>query len=318
MAAALALALPCGALSADAAQSFPNRPVRFIVTFPPGALNDLIARTLAPRLTDLWGRQVVVDNRPGGGTLIGTELGARAPADGHTLLLAAISHAINPGVYAKLPYDSVRDFSPVSHIASSPYILVLHPAVAAKSVRDFVALAKGKPGTLSYGTTGTGGSSHLMGVMLNMMAGIDTIHVPYKGLAPALTDLISGQIHYSFGSWSTVGPHIKSGRLRGIAVTSTKRVPTTPDLPSIAEAGYPHYEAIPWWGILVPAATPRPIVARINVDVVKALQAPDVRERFVAQGLEIVGSTPDQFGALLNSEMRRWAAVVRQAGIKPE
>ena len=301
-----------------ASADFPVRPVRFIVTFTPGALNDLIARTLAQPLAGIWGQQVVVDNRPGGGTLIGTELGARAAPDGHTLLLAAVSHAINPSVYPKLPYDSIRDFAPVSHIAASPYILIVNPAVTAKTVKEFVALAKAKPGQLSYGSTGNGGSSHLMGVLLGMMAGIDTVHVPYKGLAPALTDLMAGQLHYSFGSYSTVGPHLKTGRLRPIAVTSLKRAASTPELPTIAEAGYPGYEAIPWWGVLLPAATPKPLVTRINADIIRALQAPEVKERFDAQGLEIIGSSPEQFAAHLKAEIARWSNVVKAAGVRPD
>ncbi|MDB5809213.1 MAG: tripartite tricarboxylate transporter substrate binding protein [Betaproteobacteria bacterium] len=202
-----ALLALCAATSATGAD-FPNRPVRMIVTFPPGALNDLIARTLAPPLAELWKQQVVVDNRPGGGTLIGTELAARAAPDGHTMLLVAVAHAINPSVYPKLPYDSVRDFTPVSLIASSPYILIVNPSVPAKSVKELVALAKARPGQLTYGSTGTGGSSHLMGAMLGMMANIDIVHVPYKGLAPALTDMIGGQINFGFGSYSSVGQHI--------------------------------------------------------------------------------------------------------------
>ena len=308
-----------GSMSFPAASAdFPVRPVRFIVTFTPGALNDLIARTLAQPLAGIWGQQVVVDNRPGGGTLIGTELGARAAPDGHTLLLAAVSHAINPSVYPKLPYDSIRDFAPVSHIAASPYILIVNPAVTAKTVKEFVALAKAKPGQLSYGSTGNGGSSHLMGVLLGMMAGIDTVHVPYKGLAPALTDLMAGQLHYSFGSYSTVGPHLKTGRLRPIAVTSLKRAASTPELPTIAEAGYPGYEAIPWWGVLLPAATPKPLVTRINADIIRALQAPEVKERFDAQGLEIIGSSPEQFAAHLKAEIARWPKVVKAAGVRPD
>lgn len=303
---------------AFAAELFPNRPVRFIVTFAPGALNDLIARTLSPRLTDIWGKQVVVDNRPGGNTIIGTEAGARAPADGHTLLLSAISHAINPAVYAKLPYDPVRDFSTVSLIASSPYIMVIHPSISAKSVQEFVGLARAAPGKFVYGSTGTGGSSHLMGAMLNIMAGTQTTHVPYKGLAPALNDLIGGQIHYTFGSYSTVGPHVKSGRLRALAVTSAKRAASTPELPTIAESGFPGYEAIPWWGIMTPAATPAAVIARINADVLKALQAPDVKERFVTQGLDVAGSSPQEFAAFLNAEIKRWAGVVKQANVKAE
>ena len=313
----LLCALALAATAADA-QSFPARPVRFIVTYPPGALNDLIARTLAPQLASLWRQQVIVDNRPGGGTLIGSELAARAAPDGHTLLLVAIAHAMNPSVYAKLPYDSVRDFAPVSQIASSPYILITNPGVPAKSVKELVALAKAKPGQLTYGSTGTGGSSHLMGVMLGMMANVDIVHVPYKGLAPALTDMIGGQINFGFGSYSTVGQHIKANRLRALAVTSGKRSPATPELPTIAEEGFPGYEAIPWWGVLLPAATPKPLVARINADIVTALKAQDVRERFAAQGVDAVGSSPAEFAAYINSEIARWSKVVKAAGIKPE
>jgi tripartite-type tricarboxylate transporter receptor subunit TctC len=313
----LLCALALAATAADA-QNFPARPVRFIVTYPPGALNDLIARTLSPQLASLWHQQVIVDNRPGGGTLIGSELAARAAPDGHTLLLVAIAHAMNPSVYAKLPYDSVRDFAPVSQIASSPYILITNPAVPAKSVKELVALAKTKPGQLTYGSTGTGGSSHLMGVMLGMMANVDIVHVPYKGLAPALTDMIGGQIQFGFGSYSTVGQHIKANRLRALAVTSAKRSPATPELPTIAEEGYPGYEAIPWWGVLLPAATPKSLVARINADIVTALKAQEVRERFAAQGVDAVGSSPAEFAAYINAEIARWSKVVKAAGIKPE
>ena len=304
--------------AAPPAGGFPSRPIRFIVTFPPGALNDLIARTLSPHLSEAWGYQVVVDNRPGAGTLIGTEMAAHATPDGHTILLCAISHAINPSVYAKLPYDPIRDFSPVALIASSPYILILHPSVAAKNVKELVALAKAKPGQLSYGSTGTGGSSHLMGVMLQIMSGIEVVHVPYKGLAPALNDLIGGQIQFSFGSYSTVGQHVKSGRLRGIAVTSAKRAQSTPELPTIAESGYPGYDAVPWWGILLPGGAPKPLVTRINGDVLTALETKEVKERFAAQGIEIAGGTPDAFAAFLKAEIARWAKVVKQADLKPE
>jgi tripartite-type tricarboxylate transporter receptor subunit TctC len=301
-----------------AADTFPARPVRFIITFPPGALNDMIGRVLAPRLSEGWGQQVVVDNRPGGGTIIDTEIGARAPADGHTLLLGAISLAINPSVYPKLPYDTLRDLAPVSLIASSPYILVVHPSLPARSVKEFVALAKAKPGTLSYGSTGIGGSSHLMGEMLKAMAAIDIVHVPYKGLAPALNDLFANQIHFAFGSYSTVGPHLKTGRIRPIAVTSAKRTKTTPELPTIAEQGYPGYEAIPWFGVLVPAATPKPLVARLNRDIMQALKHPEVNERFATQGVETVGSTSEEFASFLKLEVNRWGKIVKQAAIKPE
>jgi tripartite-type tricarboxylate transporter receptor subunit TctC len=316
--AALASFLTSSVHAQSAPDRFPQRPVRFIITFPPGALNDMIGRVLAPRLAESWGQQVVIDNRPGGGTIIGTEIGARAAPDGHTLLLSAIALAINPSVYSKLPYDTLRDLAPVSLVASSPYVLVVHPSLPAKSLKEFVALAKAKPGHLIYGSTGIGGSSHLMGEMLKAMAGIDIVHVPYKGLAPALNDLFASQIHFAFGSFSTVGPHIKTGRIRPIAVTSAKRAKSTPEVPTIAEQGYPGYEAIPWFGVLVPAATPRPLVARLSRDIVHALQHPDVMERFTAQGVETVGSTPNEFAAFLKLEVSRWGKIVRQAGIRPE
>ena len=301
-----------------AQSTFPSRPVRFIITFTPGALNDLIGRTLSPKLGEIWGQQVVVDNRPGGGTIIGTELAARAPADGHTMLLGGFALVVNPFVYPKLPYDTMKDLAPVSMIASSPYVLVISPTLPAKSVKEFVAVAKARPGQLAYGTTGIGGTSHLMGEMLKSMAGIDVIHVPYKGLAPALTDLFANQVHFSFGSWSTVGQHVKTGRLRAIAVTSSKRAQSTPELPTIAEEGYPGYEAIPWFGILLPAGAPKPLVNRMRSDIVKALASSEVRDRFAAQGVETAGTTPEEFATFMKLELNRWGKIVKQAGVKPE
>ena len=308
-----ALALAAAAANA---QSFPARPVRLIVTYPPGALNDLIARTLSPQLASLWRQQVIVDNRPGGGTLIGSELAARAAPDGHTLLLVAIAHAMNPSVYAKLPYDSVLDFAPVSQIASSPYILITNPAVPAKSVKELVALAKTKPGQLTYGSTGTGGSSHLMGVMLGMMANVDIVHVPYKGLAPALTDMIGGQIQFGFGSYSTVGQHIKANRLRALAVTSAKRSPLAPDVPTVAESGVPGYEAISIVGIFAPAKTPAAAVHKLSAEIATVLHRPDIRDRFLGTGVESVGSTPEEFAAVIRTDMAKMGKLIRDTGIR--
>ena len=307
-----ALALAAAAANA---QSFPARPVRFIVTYPPGALNDLIARTLAPQLASLWRQQVIVDNRPGGGTLIGSELAARAAPDGHTLLLVAIAHAMNPSVYAKLPYDSVRDFAPVSQIASSPYILITNPGVPAKSVKELVALAKAKPGQLPYGSTGTGGSSHLMGVMLGMMANVDIVHVPYKGLAPALTDMIGGQINFGFGSYSTVGQHIKANRLRALAITTAKRNAAWPDIPTVSEAGLPAYQSIAWYGMVAPRGLPQPVLKKLSTEVSRIIQSKDVRENLSAQGADPVGGTPAEFGAFIKAEMKRYEKVVKDAGV---
>jgi len=306
------------AASAQAAEPFPTRPVRFIVPFAPGAANDLIARAVGSKLAELWNQTVVVDNRPGANTVIGSEIVARAPADGHTLLQTGLAHVVNPSVIRKLPYDSVRDFTALSLTGESPFVLVVGPQVPAKSVKELVALARAKPGTLAYGSTGAGGTSHLMGELLKSMAGIDVIHVPYKGLAPALTDVIGGQIQYSFGSWSTVGPFVKAGKLRALAVTSARRSPTTPDLPTISEEGFKGYEATPWWGIVGPAGISAPLVGRLNADIRRAMASPEMKERFGAQGIEIVTSTPEAFAKLIRSEIARWAGIVKSAGIRAD
>jgi tripartite-type tricarboxylate transporter receptor subunit TctC len=300
------------------ADAYPTRPVRFIVPFAPGAANDLIARALGSRLAETWNQSVLVDNRPGGNTVIGSEIVARAPADGHTLLQIGLAHAVNPSVIAKLPYDTLRDFTAIAQTGEAPFILVVNPALPVKSVGDLVALARAKPGTLAYGSTGAGGTSHLMGELLRSKAGIDLIHVPYKGLAPALTDVMGGQIQFSFGSWSTVGPFVKAGKLRALAVTSAKRSPVTPELPSIAEEGYKGYDATPWWGVAGPGGMPRALTQRINADIRRALASAELRERFAAQGIEIVSGTPEQFLALIKADMARWAQVVKAAGIKAE
>lgn len=306
------------AARAQAAEPFPTRPVRFIVPFAPGAANDLIARAVGSKLAELWNQTVVVDNRPGANTVIGSEIVARAPADGHTLLQTGLAHVVNPSVIRKLPYDSVRDFTALSLTGESPFVLVVGPQVPAKSVKELVALARAKPGTLAYGSTGAGGTSHLMGELLKSMAGIDVIHVPYKGLAPALTDVIGGQIQYSFGSWSTVGPFVKAGKLRALAVTSARRSPTTPDLPTISEEGFKGYEATPWWGIVGPAGISAPLVGRLNADIRRAMASPEMKERFGAQGIEIVTSTPEAFAKLIRSEIARWAGIVKSAGIRAD
>jgi tripartite-type tricarboxylate transporter receptor subunit TctC len=315
---ALLGAAPVQAQAPKVEEPWPVRPVRFIVPFAPGAANDLIARAVGSKLADIWGQSVVVDNRPGGGTVIGSEIVARAPADGYTLLQVGLAHAVNPSVIARLPYDSLRDFTMVAQTGESPFVLVTNVSLPVKNVRDLVALAKARPGTLAYGSTGSGGTSHLMGELLKSMAGIDVIHVPYKGLAPALTEVIGGQIQYSFGSWSTVGPFVKSGKLRALAVTSARRSPVTPDLPTIAEEGFKGYDATPWWGIAGPAGIPRPLLARINKGVRAAMASPEMKERFAVQGIEIATGTPEEFTALVQAEIARWAKIVKAAGIKAD
>jgi tripartite-type tricarboxylate transporter receptor subunit TctC len=306
------------AASAKGEEPWPLRPVRFIVPFAPGAANDLIARAVGSRLADIWGQSVVVDNRPGGGTVIGSDMVARSPADGYTLLQIGLAHAVNPSVISKLPYDSLRDFTMVAQTGESPFVMVVNVSLPVKNLRDLVAMAKAKPGTLAYGSTGSGGTSHLMGELLKSMAGIDVIHVPYKGLSPALTEVIGGQIQYSFGSWSTVGPFVKAGKLRALAVTSAKRSPVTPDLPTISEEGFKGYDATPWWGIAGPGGIPRPLLARINGGVRTAMASAEMKERFALQGIEIATGTSEEFTALVKAEIVRWAKIVKNAGIKAD
>jgi tripartite-type tricarboxylate transporter receptor subunit TctC len=300
------------------AADYPNRSVRFIVPYTPGAINDFVARLVAQKLTEAWNQQVVVDNRPGAGTLIGTELVAKSNPDGYSLLLVPTAFAVNVTLYPKLPYDPLRDFAPVTQIGAAPFLLVCSPQLAAKNVKELVALAKAKPGQLSYGSTGSGGSAHLMGEMFKAQAGIDMVHIPYKGLAPAMTDVMAGQVSCTFGSQLAVEGNIKAGRLRVLAVTSKARSKSAPDVPTIAEQGYPDYNGTGWWGVVVPAGTPKPVIARLNTDIVRLLGAPDVRERLQGQGVDIAATTPEQFGKFIREEITRWGVAVKQSGAKPE
>ena len=313
----IAVSAAAGAQTRNDAGAFPTRPVRLIIPFTPGAINDFIGRTVGTKLTELWGQQVVVDNRAGGNTITGTDIAAKSPPDGHTMVGLSIIHTINPSVHAKIPYDLLRDLTSISVMAASPFVLILHPSVPAKSLKELVALAKAKPGALAYGSSGTGGAQHLMGEMLATMASVQLLHVPYKGGSPLMTDLMGSQLQFSFMSYSTAGQHIKAGRLRALAVTSAKRSASTPDLPAIAE-DYPGYDAMPWWSLAVPAATPKALVTRIHRDVVRVLQMPDIRERFTAQGMEIIANTPEQAHAHLREDIARWAKVVKAANIRAD
>jgi tripartite-type tricarboxylate transporter receptor subunit TctC len=317
-AAGLSISANLSAQDKSAAGDYPNRSVRFIVPYTPGAINDFVARLVAQKLTEAWNQQVVVDNRPGAGTLIGTELVAKSNPDGYSLLLVPTAFAVNVTLYPKLPYDPLRDFAPVTQIGAAPFLLVCSPQLAAKSVKELVALAKAKPGQLSYGSTGSGGSAHLMGEMFKAQAGIDMIHIPYKGLAPAMTDVMAGQVSCTFGSQLAVEGNIKAGRLRVLAVTSKVRSKSAPDVPTIAEQGYPDYNGTGWWGVVVPAGTPKPVIAKLNADIVRLLGAPDVRERLLGQGVDIAATTPEQFGKFIREEIARWGVAVKQSGAKPE
>ena len=309
----LALAAPAGAQTA-----YPQKPIRMVVPFPPGGGTDILARLFGQKMSETLGQQVIIDNRGGAGGTIGTDIAAKAPPDGYTLILVSGSHAINPGLYPKLPYDSVNDFAPITQLATSPGILVVNPSLPVKSVKDLIALARAKPGQINYASAGSGTPPHLAGELFKVMAKIDMVHVPYKGNAPAFTDVIGGQVSLIFPTMPSAMPFIKSGRLRPIAVTSAKRSPAAPDIPTIAESGLPGYEATSWYGILAPARTPREIVARLHEVLVSIIGSPDMKDKLAAQGLDPVGNTPQQFAAVIKSEIAKWAKVVKASGAKPE
>jgi tripartite-type tricarboxylate transporter receptor subunit TctC len=298
------------------AQSYPSKPIRFIVPFPPGGGNDLLARELAAHLAEPLGQQVVVDNRPGASTLIGTELAARAPADGHTIFMGNNSTlCINPNLYRKLPYDPVKVFSPVSLLASAPFVLLVHPSLPVKSVKDLLSLARARPGQLNYGSAGIGITTHLAGEMFNLMGKVRTVHIPYKGAGPAMTDLIAGHIQFAFNNILSALPHVRSGRLRALAVTSTSRGAVLPDLPTIAESGLAGYEAGAWYAVLVPARTSPQIVDRLYDEFTKVLRNPKVEERIKGDGAQVIGSTPAVLGRTIEEDIARWGKVIRQAGL---
>jgi tripartite-type tricarboxylate transporter receptor subunit TctC len=301
------------------AQEYPSKPIRLIVPFAAGGGNDNIARLLGKRLAESLGQPLVIDNRAGAGGALGAELAAKAAPDGYTLFLGGVgSHAVNPNLRKNLPYDPIRDFAPVALLASAPLVLVVHPSVPAHTLAEFIALARAHPGALNYASNGNGTSSHLAAVMFEAAAGVKMVHVPYKGLAPALTDLLSGQVQLMFSSVVAILPHIKSGRLRGLAVTGSARLPLLPELPTVAESGFPGYEASSWYGILAPAHTPEPIVAKLNAEMARALAQPEMRATLLAEGAEPIGGTPQQFGAYIRSEKERMGKLIREAGIPIE
>src|SRR5450759_1585977 len=317
--AGLALAVLSNAAVTVHAQSYPDKPIRCIVPFPPGGGTDLVARAIAPKLMETGGIQLIVDNRPGGGTVVGAELAARAAPDGYTIFMGTnTSHAINPNLYPKLPYDAVRDFQPITKIASIPYMLVVHPSLPVRTVKDLVALAKARPGQLNFASSGNGTPGQLAGVMLNEAAGIEMVHIPYKGSAPALTALVSGETQLIFSSLTSTLPLVKSGRLRAIAMTSAKRSPINPNMPTIAESGYPGFEAITWYGLFLPAGAPPAIVARLNTEFVKVLSANDFKAWLMDQGADATPGTPDEFAAFVKSEIARYAPLVRKSGMRPD
>lgn len=299
------------------AQTYPNKAIRLVVPFPPGGPADILSRAIGQKLTEGWGQQVVVDNRAGAGGTIGADITAKATPDGYTLLMGFVgTHAINPSLYSKLPYDNIKSFEPVSLVGTATIILVLHPAVPAKSVGELIALAKSKPGELTFGSPGNGTPQHLGGELFNTMAGVKMTHVPYKGAVPAINDLLGGRVSLIFSSAPPALPHVKTGKLRALAVTSTKRSPVVPDLPTISESGLPGYEVINWYGVLAPAGTHKAIVARLNAEIVKIMNMADVKKRLSAVGIEAFSSTPARFAAFIREETGKWAKVVKFSGAR--
>jgi tripartite-type tricarboxylate transporter receptor subunit TctC len=319
LAAAVAGGLACTLAAAPAAAqpAWPSKPIRMIVAFVPGGGTDIVARLLAPRFSDALGQTVVIDNRGGAGGNIGTEAAARAAPDGYTLLMGNVApNAINASL-APVPFDPVKDFAPISQVAITPNVLVVHPALPVKSVKELLALARSKPGALAFPSAGNGTSSHLAGELLKSIAKVDMLHVPYKGGGAALADLLGGQVQLMFATTPAAMPQVKAGRLRAIAVTTKARSQALPDLPTMIESGVPNYEAATWYGLLAPAATPRAVVDRMHVETVKILATPDLREKLVAQGFEPVGSSPAEFAAYIQSQIETWAKVIRAAGLRP-
>ena len=304
-------------LDAGAADAYPTKPIKIVVPYTPGGGADILTRTLAAALTPKIGQQVIVDNRPGGNTIIGSEYVANAQPDGYTLLLVPASFAINPSFY-KVPYDTVKGFAPVGLVALVPLMLVANPNVQINSVKDLIDLAKAKPGKLTFASYGSGSPAHLAGELFKSMVGVDMLHIPYKGSAPALSDVVAGHVAIMFSSMSPAVPLVKSGRLKGIAVTTTKRVPAMKDLPTIAEAGVPGYEVQAWNGIVAPAGTPKEIVAKLNRAIVEIVATKEFRDRISAQGFEPDSSSPEEFAELIQRDILKWAKVIKDSGAKPD
>jgi tripartite-type tricarboxylate transporter receptor subunit TctC len=299
------------------AQTYPTKSIRLIVPFPPGGPADILSRAIGQKLTDSWGQQVVVDNRAGAGGTIGSDLAAKGAPDGYTLLMGFVgTHAINPSLYSSLPYDVVKSYEPVSLVATATIILVLHPSLPAKSVKELIAVAKSKPGELTFGSPGNGTPQHLAGELFNTMAGVKMTHVPFKGAVPAINDLLGGRISLIFSSAPPALPHVATGKLRALAVTSGKRSSVSPDLPTVAESGLPGFEVINWYGVLAPARTPKSIVDKLNAEITQIMKMPDVRERLSTVGIEALSSTPAQFAAFIKEETAKWAKVVKFSGAR--
>lgn len=312
---AIALLLSGSALAQPA--TYPAKPLRFIVPFPPGGSADILARSIGAKLAEGLGQPVVVDNRPGAGTAIGAEATAKSPPDGYTIMIGTVSsHAINPSLNPNLKYDPVKDFAPVSLVASIPFVLLAHPSLPAGSVQELIAFARAKPGTLNFSSAGNGTSNHLAGELFKSMTNVEMVHVPYKGSAPALTDLLAGQVSLMFDLVLTAQPHVRSGAAKALGVTGRSRSAALPNVPTIAESGVPGYEVSAWFGIFAPAGTPAAIVNRLNAEIVKIMRLPEMKERLASQGTDALTSTPEQFAAHVRDELAKWSRVVKASGMK--
>lgn len=317
-AAVLTLSQSAHAQKPNPEASYPTKAIRMVVPFAPGGGTDIIARLVAQDLSQSWGQTVVVDNRGGSGGVVGTEIAARAAPDGYTMMLCSLGFSYAPALYRKLPYDTVKDFSPISLVATQPFVYVVLPTLEVNSIKELVALAKAKPNAIRYGSGGSGGSSHLGTELLRVMTGIEMVHIPYKGTGPALTAMLGGEIQMQLIGISSVVPHLKSGRMRALAVSGAKRSPAAPELPTVAESGVPGYEFDVWYGMLFPAATPRAIVNKASSGINRVLKNRSLAQRFAAVGLDPAGTTPDEFAKLIRSEIAKWRKVVESAKIKVE
>ena len=311
-----AVAAGCLLAATGYAQNYPVKPIRFLVGFPPGGTSDILARTIGQKLGEAVGQQVVIDNRPGAGGNIGAEAAAKSAPDGYTIFMSTTSQAISASLYSKLNYDLVRDFAPITQAVNYTNLLVVHPSLPVRSVKELIALAKARPGELNYGTAGNGTPPHMTGELFNSYTGVKLQHVPYKGGAPAIADLLGGQITIMFDNVPPLLPHVQAGKMRPLAVTSLKRISVLRDVPTLDEAGLKGFDSVAWNGVLAPAGTPKEIVARLNSEILRILSLPDVRERLSSQGADPVGGTPEQFAALIRSEIQKWAKVVKDSGAK--